>query len=181
MSPRMTSFPTLAAIVALTLLGVSRDAQALDMTVDVVPPAQVPPFTSRARLGHLVYARTSLISLAAGGTYRVACASPHTLPLEGQNGLSVFNLPPNVMSVEVPAGPLPAVREIPGFFNVPGGTSVACAYYWTAMAKDAMYSLGSGPIRMPIGGDPQYQGDSKPFEMYKPGSSGDDDNNGCVR
>jgi hypothetical protein len=181
MSPRLTSFPTLAAIAALTLVGGSRDAQAVTMNVKVVPPAQVPPYTTRAKLGHLVYAHTPLLSLAAGGTYRVACASPHILPIEGQNGLSVFNLPPNEMGVEVPAGSLPATREIPGFVNVPGGTSVACAYYWTAMAKDAMYSLGSGPIRMPIGGDPQYQGDTEPFEMYQPGSSGEDDNNGCVR
>jgi hypothetical protein len=181
MSPRLTSFPTLAAMAALTLLGGSRDAQAVHMDVDVVEPAQVPPFTSRARLGHLVSAETYMISLAAGGTYRVACASPHILPIEGQNGLSVFNLPPNEMGVEVPAGWLPAIREIPGFNNVPGGTSVACAYYWTAMAKDAMYSLGSGPIRMPIGGDPEFRGDTEPFEMYKPGSSGEDDNNGCVR
>lgn len=181
MNPRLTRFPTLAAMAALTLLGGSRDAQAVYLKVDVVPPAQVPPYTSRARLGHLVHAETSLISLAAGGTYRVACASPHTLPLEGQNGLSVFNLPPNKMSVEVPAGSLPAVREIPGFYNVPGGTSVACAYYWTAMAKDAMYSLGSGPIRMPIGGDPEYRADTKPFEMYQPGDSGGDDTNGCIR
>ncbi len=44
------------------------------------------------------------------------------------------------LSVEVPAGWLPAERELPGFNAVPGGTTLSCAYNWTASAREAMYN-----------------------------------------
>jgi hypothetical protein len=180
MNSRMMNSFTLAALAAITLLCSSRGAQALEMSVRVLNIRQAANFASRVSLGHLVTARTNMISVAAGGTLRVTCPSPHTGTIEGQNAVPQTDIPPNVLSVEVPAGWLPAERELPGFNNVPGGTSLMCAYTWTASAKEAMYSLGVRGTGIPIGGDAYTQQDTVSFEMYKPGSS-DEDNNGCIR
>jgi hypothetical protein len=176
----MNSF-AFAAVAAATLVCGSRNAQAVEMSVQVLGISQVPPFTSRVRLGHMVNARTNFISVAAGGSFRVSCPSPVTGTIEAENARPQTGLPPNVLSVEVPAGWLPAERELPGFNNVEGGTTLTCSYYWTAAAKEAMYSLGAGGSGFQIGGDAFRQADSVVFEMYKPGTSGSDDNNGCIR
>jgi hypothetical protein len=131
-------------------------------------------------LGHMVTARSNMISVAAGGTFLVTCPSSYTSTIQGQNFVPQTYLPPNVLTVEVPGGWLPAERELPGFNNVPGGTSLSCTYRWTASAEEAMYSLGAGGSSMPIGGDVYTRSDNVTFEMYKPGSSGADDN-GCIR
>lgn len=178
-APSMNPF-LFAAIAAMTLVCGSRNAQALDMSVQVLNIAQAANFAPRVRLGHVVTARSSMISVAVGGTFRVTCPSSYTAPIEGGNSVSQTGWPPNVLSVEVPAGWLPTERELPGFSNVPGGTSLTCTYYWTAAAKEAMYSLGAGGSGIPIGGDAYSRSDSVTFEMYQPGGD-DDNNNGCIR
>jgi hypothetical protein len=169
-----------AAIAAMTLLCSSRTAQALEMHVDVLSINQAPGFAPRVKLGHIIHASTNMISVAAGGTFRVTCPSSYTGTIEGQNSVPQTGVPPNVLSVEVPAGWLPAERELPGFTNVPGGTSLTCTYFWTATAREAMYSLGAGGSGIPIGGDVSNRSDSITFEMYQPGSGGGDRNNGCL-
>jgi len=177
-SRTMNSF-TCAALAAMTLLCSSRGAQALEMSVQVLTIRQAANFAPRVTLGHIVTARTYMISVAAGGTLRVTCPSPYTGTIESQNMVPQTDIPPNVLSVEVPAGWLPAERELPGFNDVPGGTSLTCAYTWTASAKEAMYSLGVRGAGIPIGGDVYTRTDTVPFEMYQPGGSGKD--NGCIR
>ncbi len=167
-----------AGVAAVTLLCTSHNAQAIEMSVAVLGINQV-DFTSRVKLGHMVTARTYMISVAAGGTLRVSCPSTFTGTIEAQNSAPQTGIPPNVLSVEVPAGWLPAERELPGFNNVPGGTTLTCAYYWTAVAKEAMYSLGASGSSLPIGGDAYTRSDTVTFEMYQPGSGGDK-SNGCI-
>jgi hypothetical protein len=180
MNSRSMNSIALAALAAMTLLCGSRSARALEMSVDVLTISQVPPFTSRVKLGHLVNGRTYMISILVGGSFRVSCPSPDTGTIEGQNSAPQTNLPPNVLTVGVPAGWLPAERELPGFINVPAGTTLTCGYYWTASAKEAMYSLGAGGSGIPIGGDAYTRSDTAIFEMYMPGGD-QKDNNGCIR
>jgi hypothetical protein len=168
-----------ATVTAVVLLLGSRSAQAVEMSVAVLDISQVPNFTPLVKFGHLVTAKTNMISLAAGGSFRVSCPSAVTGTIEGQNAVAQTDLPPNKLSVEVPAGWLPAQRELPGFINVPGGTTLTCSYLWTAVAKEAMYSLGAGGTSLPIGGDAYTRQDTVVFEMYQPGS-GSKDNNGCI-
>jgi hypothetical protein len=169
-----------AAFAAATLLCNPHDARALELSVQVLPISQVPPFTSRVRLGHIVNAKTWMFSVAAGGTLHVSCLSPYTGTIDAQNATAQTGMSPNKLSVEVPPGWLPAERELPGFNDVPGGTSLSCTYRWTAAGKEAIFSLGAGGTTMPIGGDATTKQDQVVFEMYKPGDSGSDDNNGCI-
>jgi hypothetical protein len=170
-----------AAVAAATLLCGSRNAQAIEMSVQVLGITQVAPYTARVRLGHIVNARSWMFSVAAGGTLRVSCLSPYTGTIDAENSAPQTGVPPNVLSVAIPPGWLPAERELPGFNDVPGGTSLSCTYRWTAAAKEAMYSLGAGGSSMPVGGDVYTQKDTVTFEMYKPGGGGGDGDNGCIR
>jgi hypothetical protein len=182
MNARSVNSFVFATVAAATLVCGPRTAQALTMSVQVLGISQVPQYTSRVKLGHMVNARSYMISVAVGGTLRVSCPSMYTGTIEAQNSKSQTGWPPNVLSVEVPPGWLPAERELPGFNNVPGGTSLICSYFWTASAKEAMYSLGAGGSTMPIGGDAYTESDSVTFEMYKPGGNGNGtDDNGCIR
>jgi hypothetical protein len=175
----MNSF-VFAAAAALALVCVARQANAIEMSVQVLGISQVPNFTSRVKVGHIVNAKTNMISIAVGGSLRVSCPSSYTGTIEAQNSRTQTYLPPNVLSVEVPAGWIPTERELPGFNNVPGGTTLTCSYLWNGNAKEAMYSLGAGGAGLPIGGESQSETDTVVFEMYKPGDSGPDDN-GCIR
>jgi hypothetical protein len=179
MNSRLINSFAFAVIAAMTLLCGSRSAHALVMTVEVLSISQVPPYTSRVKLGHMVNGRTYMISILVGGSFRVTCPSSVTGTIEGQNYAPQTLLPPNVLTVGVPAGWLPAERELPGFINVPGGTTLTCSYYWTASAKEAMYQLGAGGSGIPIGGDTYTQSDTRVFEMYMPGGDADSDN-GCI-
>ena len=179
MNSRSMNTLAFAAFAAVVLLCRTNNAHALVLTVDVLQATQVPPYTSMVRLGHLVTGKTYYISILVGGTLRVSCPSPLTGTIEGSNAHAQTDLPPNVLTVEVPPGWLPAERELPGFNNVPDGTTLRCSYYWTGSAKEAMYSLGVPGLGIPIGGDAPTQSDSQVFEMYKPGGDADI-NNGCI-
>jgi len=138
-------------------------------------------FTAGVKLGHLVDATTYMPSITVGGTFRVSCPSQYTGTIEGQNSLSQsFTWPPNTLTVGVPPGFLPATRQLPGFNNVPGGTTLICGYYWTASAKESGYTLPLPGGGFPIGNEVYNAADTVTFEMYKPGGSGSDDGNGCI-
>jgi len=181
MNARSVNSWAFAAVAAATVVCGSRSAHALDMSVQVLSISQVPSYTSRVKLGHIVNGRSNMISIAVGGSLRVSCPSAYTGTIESQNYRPQTGLPPNVLSVEVPSGWLPAERELPGFNNVPGGTTLTCSYFWTAAVKEAAYSFGAGGSSMPVGGDGYTQSDTAVFEMYKPGAGTDDKNNGCIR
>ena len=179
MNPRSMNSFLLASFAGAIVVCGSPVARAVSLSAETVDISQVPPYTSLVKLGHMVNGRTIMISIAVGGSFRVSCPSPNTGTIEGANYRSQTNIPPNVLSVEVPAGWLPAQRELPGFNNVPDGTALSCTYFWTASAKEAMYTLGAGGASMPVGGEGDSKADSRVFEMYKPGS-GSKDNGGCM-
>jgi hypothetical protein len=68
---------------------------------------------------------------------------------------------------------------MPGFEQVPGGTTLACNYIWTSEAEESSFSIGAYGIGITIGGQKARDGSSLPFEMYKPGGDADSDN-GCI-
>ena len=170
----------LVMVAATTLICGSRPARALEARTTLSPIGQV-ELTSWVKVGHLVTARSFMMQVGAGGTLRVSCPSTYTGPIEGQNALvqSVLKLP-NILTVTIPPGLLPAQRELPGFNAVPAGTTLTCAYYWTANARESGLTLGSPGGGIPIGGETYTAGDTVTFEMRRPGSS-DEDNNGCIR
>lgn len=181
MSPRNHSALRLILVAAMTLVCSMRPAQALEGSTSVTPIGQV-NFTSSVNVGHLVTARSYMTQVTAGGTFRVSCPSQSTGTIEAQNSLSqsVIRLP-NVLTVSIPPGYLPAYRQLPGFDAVPGGTTLICGYYWTASARESGINLGVPGGGIPIGNGTYNAGDTVTFEMYKPGGSGDDNNNGCIR
>jgi hypothetical protein len=170
-----------AATAAALLLSGAKPALAITGNASIIPTAQV-EFTAGVKLGHLVDATTYMPSITVGGTFRVSCPSQYTGTIEGGNSLSQsFTWPPNTLTVGVPSGWLPAVRQLPGFNNVPAGTSLMCGYYWTAQAKESGYVLPVPGGGFPVGNETYNASDTFTFEMYKPGAGGTDDNNGCIR
>jgi len=168
------------AVASVIFAGGAKTAHAITGNTSVLPIAQV-DFTAGVKLGHLVDATTYMNAIIVGGTFRVSCPSQYTGTIEGQNSLSQsFSWPPNTLSVGVPPGSLPAIRQLPGFNNVPDGTTLTCGYYWTASARESTYSAGVPGIGLPVGGETYNAGDTVTFEMYKPGGDADS-NNGCIR
>jgi hypothetical protein len=169
-----------AMVTAITLTCGSRPARALEARTTLAPIGQV-DLTSWVRVGHLVTARSYMMQVSAGGTLRVSCPGTYTGPIEGQNSntQSVLKLP-NILTVTIPPGLHPAQRELPGFNTVPAGTTLTCAYYWNANARESGITLGSPGGGIPIGGETYTAGDTVTFEMRKPGDIGED-NNGCIR
>ena len=167
------------ALAAVILAGTSSDAQALNLSTALLDVRQV-DFTSGIRLGHLVTGRTSMVSIVVGGTFRVTCPSSYTGVLEGYNWRAQTYTTPNVLTVEVPPGFLPAERVLPGFDNVPGGTSLQCSYNWTGAGKEATYQLSAYGLGMTIGGETTSQADTRIFEMYQPNGDGERDNTSCI-
>lgn len=168
-----------ALAAAMTLTCGARTAQALNGRTAVTPIGQV-AFTSMVKVGHAVTVTSYMTSIVVGGAFRVSCPSTVTGTIEAQNMLpqSTFRLP-NVLTVTVPPGSLPTQRELPGFNNVRGGTTLTCGYYWTASARESGFTLGSPGAGIPIGNETYAAGDTVTFEMYKPGS-GDADDTGCL-
>jgi hypothetical protein len=168
------------ALAAVILAGGSPHAQALNLNTDLLDIRQSLNFGSSVVLGHLVTGRTSMISMVVGGTYRVSCPSSYTGVIEGYNWRAQMSGSPNVLTVEVPAGYLPAERILPGFDNVPGGTTLQCSYTWTGAGREATYQLSAYGLGMSIGGGMTSQGDARVFEMYKPGRGTELDGSGCI-
>jgi hypothetical protein len=137
-------------------------------------------FTAGVNLGHTVSASTDMNRLNAAAAFVASCVSSYTGSITDQRGFGAETLLGGTrVTVTVPEG-LPAMRYMPGFDQVPGGTTLACSYNWTADAEESTYSMGIPGFGITIGGKKLHDGRSVGFEMYKPGSSGTDDNNGCI-
>jgi hypothetical protein len=138
-------------------------------------------FTAGVNLGHAVSASSDLNRLFAAGAFEARCVSSYTGSINDQRGFSAESLFGGTrVTVTVPQS-LPALRYMPGFDQVPGGTTLSCSYNWTADAEESTYTAGIPGFGITIGGRKAHDGSSVPFEMYKPGDSGSDDNNGCIR
>jgi len=69
---------------------------------------------------------------------------------------------------------------MPGFEDLPGGTSLTCNYNWTANAEESSYTIGAGGFGITIGGEKINDSGSIPFDLYKPGESDGSTKQGCI-
>lgn len=167
-------FAGLLAIIGMAVM--SAPAQALSMSVAVQSVHQHGS-TGGVYLGHTVMASTNMNRLTAGGSFTASCPSPWTPdPITGARTLPGESFLGGVeLIVTIPAQ-LPAIRNMPGWANVPRGSTLFCTYLWSAFAKEATYTLGVPGSSMPIGGGEIANSDRKSFTMVKPGrSTGEDD------
>lgn len=127
-------------------------------------------------LGHAVVAGTNLNRLIAGGTFRATCSSPYTGEIPGARTLTSNLIGQyNSLTVTVPET-LPALRNMPGFHNVPRGQRIECQYYWTSHAEEPVYTVGIPGFSVTVGGERLLDSGIQTFWMQKPGTStGNDD------
>ena len=171
--------PALAMMSGAVLVVGNSPAHAFNMTTRLQAIYQV-GFTAAVAVGHTVIASSNMNRLYAAGAFEARCPSTITGPIIDQRGFSAETLLGGTqLYVTVPAS-LPAQRIMPGFDQVPGGTTLNCSYSWTSDAEESTYSLSIPGFGITIGGEKAHAGSSVPFEMYQPGSSGSDDNNGCI-
>lgn len=130
-------------------------------------------------LGHTVTASTNFNNLVAGGTYTAQCNHTATLPVMGERTLSSSTLGfgTNMLTVTIPEQ-LPAVRNLTGWLQIPGDTTLLCNYRWTASATESGYSVGVGGISFQYGNGTVREGGTVDFTMYRP--SREDADGGCI-
>jgi hypothetical protein len=129
--------------------------------------------------GHTVTATTPYNLLNAGGTFTVQCNHPATVPMTGERALgsSTAGRTKNVLVVTIPEKQ-PAVRNVTGWLQVPGNTTLSCNYRWTAFATEGGYSIGAGGVGVTFGNETRRDGDTIDFEMYRPYR--EDADGGCI-
>lgn len=173
------SFTAASALLAAAVLALGApSAQAFGVR-GIVQAIYQNGFTAGVYLGHTVAASSSMNRLIAGGSFEARCPSTYTGTINDQRTLSASALAGGTqLYVTIPEW-LPALRPMPGFENVPGGTSLMCSYNWTAHAEESTYTVGIPGFGFTVGGERGNDGRSVPFEMYQPGSSEKD--NGCIR
>lgn len=164
--------------IAVLVCGAQR-ADAFNMTTYVSTISQA-GYTAGVNLGHAVSATSDMNRLYAGGAFEARCASAYTGSISDQRGFSGESLIGGTrLTVTVPQT-MPAMRPMPGFDQMPGGTTLTCTYNWTADAEESTFTLGVPGFGITIGGRKAHDGSSVPFLMFKPGGGGTDDN-GCIR
>jgi hypothetical protein len=179
MNTRNITIAVSALLATAVLICASPCAQAFNVS-GVVQSIRQNGFTSGVYLGHTVVASSSMNRLIAGGSFEARCPSSYTGTINDQRTLSASALAGGTqLYVTIPEW-LPALRSMPGFENVPGGTTLMCSYNWSAHAEESTYTVGIPGFGFTVGGERGSDGRSVPFEMYKPGNS-DEDNNGCIR
>jgi hypothetical protein len=171
-------------LVGLILAGMlfNSPAARASLTMNTIPQAiyQIGDGSTAVSLGHVVNARTNMNRLVAGGSFNASCASTYTGSIPGERTLtSDLIASMNVLSVTIPEW-LPAVRNMPGFENVPVGSVLSCTYAWTSRAQEATYTVGVPGFGITIGGQEIRDGGSIGFYMYKTSGSGDEPSRGCL-
>jgi hypothetical protein len=174
--PRISA-AVLVAVASLTC-GTQRVHAAFGMRTYIQSISQS-GFSASVSVGHTVMANSDMNRLYAAGAFEARCVSSYTGSITDQRGLSAQSLLGGTsLTVTVPEW-LPAVRTMPGFDQVPGGTTLACTYNWTADAEESTFSAGVPGFGMTIGGLKAHDGHSVPFEMYQPGGNGER-GTGCI-
>src|SRR4051812_26439747 len=140
----VASFGVLALVSAATV-------NALPTLKTVVTPIYQVGTGAGVSLGHIVTASTIYNRLTAGGTFSASCASPLMLPATGQRTLSNDGITGGrSLTVTIPEW-VPTIVNMPGFYSLSRGTTVACTYNWTARATEGGYTIGSGGITYQTG------------------------------
>lgn len=149
------------------------------LATDVIPPYQVGNGAS-VRLGHVVHAYTYFNRLTAGGTFSAACVNPEMSPYNGQREASDWNVTGGLwLHVTIPLSQ-PALVNMPGFYNLPRGTTVSCTYNWTSRAVESGYSISPGGISIPIGSGSSGEGGTQIFYMSVPADTNTGDWQKCI-
>ena len=165
-------------LAAGALLGTPHVASAVEMYTYVSTPSQWGTGSAYYH-GHTVMASTRFNILNAGGAFTVQCNHPATVPMTGERALgsTTWGLQPNMLTVTIPEK-LPAVRNVTGWLQIPGGTTLSCGYRWTSFATEGGYSLSGGFISVPIGNTSMRDGNTVDFTLYRPPR--EDADGGCI-
>ncbi|MEO8061115.1 MAG: hypothetical protein ABI821_00055 [Pseudomonadota bacterium] len=164
---------------AALMLATPHDASAVTLRTIVTPIHQV-GVGAGVSLGHAVSASTNYNRITAGGTFTATCAHPAMLPTGGQRTLSAENVAGGLsLTTTVPYW-IPTIVNMPGYNEVPAGTTLSCTYNWTAKAVEGGYSVGAGGISFQTGNGERAEGSTQLFIMIVPGTSDDSDTGmGC--
>ncbi|HET9472998.1 MAG TPA: hypothetical protein VFO82_03840 [Steroidobacteraceae bacterium] len=132
--------------------------------------------TSLVSLGHSVIAGTNLSRLIAGGSFLAECGSPYTGVIPGERELTSALIGKyNQLVVTIPDW-VPALRDMPGFDNVPRGSRLSCTYNWKSYASEPEYLVGIPGFQIKVGGETAKDSGAVFFQMQKPGTAtGEDD------
>ena len=169
---------TTAALILLASL--PHKAQAISMHVVPSSIHQV-GFTAAISLGHTVTASTNYNRLFAGGTFEARCPSTYLYPIPGSRGFAAQSLIFGTQVIVTIPAVVPTDMDMPGFDDLPGGTSLTCNYNWTANAEEGSYTIGANGVGFTIGGEKINDSGSVPFQLYKPGESDGSTKQGCIR
>jgi len=157
-----------ACLATVALMSLPQLATAVSMSTYVSTPSQWGTGSAYYH-GHTVSASTPFSVLNAGGGFTVQCNHPAVLMMTGERALgsTTTGFDRNALMVTIPAQQ-PALRNISGWLQIPGGTFLSCNYRWTAFAEEGGYSIGFGGISTPIGNTSMREGGTVDFSMYRP-------------
>jgi hypothetical protein len=174
----LTSRSRILVLPFAALLNAPQLASAVEMYTSVSTPSQWGTGSGFYH-GHTVMAATRFNVLNAGGNFIVQCNHPSTVLMAGERALgsTTWGLQPNMLTVTIPERH-PAVRNVSGWLQVPGDTTLTCNYRWTSFATEGGYSLSGGFISVPLGNTSMRDGGTIDFEMYRPPR--EDADGGCI-
>lgn len=144
---------------------------------DVFPqPIAQQGLTPHVSVGLIVWARSNLNQLAAGGGFTMGCPPPAGLPVHVDRYLTDYQFTgPTDLWVTVPQY-LPATRVIPGFYDLKEGTIVDCTYQYKGSAREGGYSVSGRGFTFSLGYGETSRSDTIVFTVRKPVSK----TGGCV-
>jgi hypothetical protein len=174
LTKRLPSFLLSIAAASAT----TQPALAVQLSTYVTQPSQGGT-GSAFYLGHTVMASTPFNVLNAGGAFTAQCNHPATLPMTGERALgsNTWGIERNMLTVTIPAQQ-PAVRNVSGWLQVPGDTTLLCNYRWTSFATEGGYSIGVGGFGITFGNESAREGGTVDFTIYRPPR--EDADGGCV-
>jgi len=177
---RVSPIGRLPAFVIAALFGSIADVNAMPTLQTVVAPIYQVGNGAGVNMGHVVSASTIYNRLTAGGTFSASCASPLMLPATGQRTLSNDGLTGGRSLVVTIPEWVPTIINMPGFYSLTRGTTVACTYNWTARTVEGGYTIGAGGITFQTGNGERTQGSFQAFVMSVPGDTSSDDFQSCI-
>lgn len=177
----LSSYRAGIGMFAVALIAVwSARAHALGMHT-VASSIHQAAFTAGISLGHTVAASTNMNHLNVGGSFEARCPSTYLYPIARTRTLPAQVLAGGVQLYVTIPEVVPTVIDMPGFENLPGGTTMTCSYNWTATAEESSYTFGFGGFTLAYGGDKKTDSGGVPFDLYKPADGDGDTRGGCMR
>ena len=161
------------------LLTAAQPAAALAMRTYLAAPYQVSTGAG-VSLGHAVTGSTDYNRLTVAGSYVAQCASALMMPTQGsRNGYTENVLGGLTLTTNTPQI-VPSIVNMPGFFSLTRGTTVACTYDWTSTVAEGGYTWKYGFISYQTGNGTLHEEGTQTFSMSVPGGSDGGDRVGCI-